>query len=48
LADVLPALTRLCLLHYEVDKKTALTKLSPPDARRHEILHTLGVIFPAM
>ena len=40
LPDVLLALTRLCLLYYEVDKKTTL-KYKPPGARLREALSTL-------
>ncbi|MGH9439048.1 MAG: IS1634 family transposase [Terriglobia bacterium] len=48
LPDALLALTRLCLLHYAVDKKTRVTKLPQPDARQQEILKALGVTLPAM
>lgn len=48
LPDALLALTRLCLLHYQVDEKTTVTKLPQPDARQREILQALGVTLPAM
>jgi len=48
LPDALLALTRLCLLHYPVDKKTTVTKLPQPDARQQEILQALGVSLPAL
>jgi transposase len=48
LPDALLALTRLCLLHYAVDKQTTVTKLPQPDARQQEILKALGVSLPAM
>ena len=46
LPDALASLSRLCLLHYEVDEKTTVTRLPKPDARQKEILQALGVSFP--
>jgi len=48
LPDALRALTRLCLLHYQVDEKTTVTQLPQPDARQQEILQALGVTLPDM
>ena len=47
-AITLPALTRLCLLHYQVDEKTTVTRLPRPDARQEAILAALGVHLPKM
>jgi transposase len=46
LPDALAALSRLCLLHYEVDGKAVATGLPKPDARQREILQALGVSLP--
>ncbi|MGH9205988.1 MAG: IS1634 family transposase [Acidimicrobiales bacterium] len=46
LADALAALSRLCLLQYQVDEKTTVTRLPRPDARQTEILKALGVELP--
>jgi len=44
--DALAALSRLCLLEYQIDDKTKLTRLPNPDARQEEILAALGVSLP--
>jgi len=44
--DALAALSRLCLLEYQIDEKTKLTRLPNPDARQEEILAALGVGLP--
>ena len=41
-------LSRLCLLEYQIDDKTTLTRLPRPDARQEEILVALGVSLPKM
>ena len=46
LPDALTAMSRLCLLHYRVDEKTVLTRLSTPDARQEDILKALQVPLP--
>jgi transposase len=46
LEDALAALNRLCLLNYEIDEKTTLTRFPRPDARQREILNALGVSLP--
>jgi len=46
LPDALAALSRLCLLEYQVDDKTTVTRLPKPDARQREILTTLNVQLP--
>lgn len=48
LPDALAALSSLCLLHYQVDEKTTLTKLPQPTANQQQILQALGVSLPAM
>jgi len=48
LPDALLALTRLCLLQYQVDENTTLVKLPRPDQRQEEILQALGVTLPRM
>ena len=48
LPDALTALTRLCLLHYQIDEKTTVTRLPRPDARQEAILAALGVHLPNM
>ena len=45
-SDALAALSRLCLLEYQIDDKTKLTRLPNPDARQKEILAALGVSLP--
>jgi transposase len=45
-SDVLAALSRLCLLEYQIDETTNLTRLPNPDARQKEILAALGVSLP--
>jgi hypothetical protein len=45
-SDALAALSRLCLLEYQIDDKTKLTRLPNPDARQEEILAALGVSLP--
>jgi hypothetical protein len=47
LPDALAALGRLCLLEYQIDERTAVTRLPKPDARQKEILESLGVEMPA-
>lgn len=46
LPDALAALSRLCLLEYQLDDKTTLTRLPRPDARQREILAALEVQLP--
>jgi transposase len=46
LADALAALSRLCLLHYQIDARTSVTRLPKPDQRQREILQALGVALP--
>jgi transposase len=46
LPDALAALSRLCLLHYQVDEKTTLTRLPQPDAHQSEIIQALRVALP--
>ncbi len=46
--DAMAALGRLCLLHYQVDEKTTVTRLPKPDARQVNILNALGVTLPKM
>ena len=48
LPDALAALSTLCLLHYQVDEKTTVTKLPQPTAHQKQILEALGVSLPAM
>jgi hypothetical protein len=45
-SDALAALSRLCLLEYQIDETTNLTRLPNPDARQKEILAALGVSLP--
>ncbi len=47
LADALAALNRLCLLEYQIDDKTTVTRLPKPDASQREILAALDVQLPA-
>jgi transposase len=44
--DAMAALQRLCLLEYQIDKKTTVTRLPKPDARQKEILAALQVHLP--
>jgi len=48
LPDALAALSSLCLLHYQVDEETTLTKLPQPTMNQQQILEALGVSLPAM
>jgi transposase len=45
-SDALAALSRLCLLEYQIDDKTTVIRLPRPDARQEEILVALGVSLP--
>ena len=45
-SDALAALSRLCLLEYQIDDKTKLTRLPNPDPRQKEILAAFGVGLP--
>jgi transposase len=44
--DAMAVLSRLCLLEYQIDEKTTLTRLPKPDARQKEILVALQVHLP--
>jgi transposase len=46
LPDALAALSRLCLLEYQVDDKTTVSRLPKPDARQREIFAALDVHLP--
>ena len=46
LPDALATLSRLCLLRYQLDEKTTLTRLPQPDARQKQILEALGLTLP--
>jgi len=46
--DALAALSSLCLLHYQIDEKTTVTKLPQPTDHQQQILEALGVSLPAM
>jgi transposase len=46
LADALATLSRLCLLDYQIDQKTSVTRLPTPDQREREILQALSVTLP--
>jgi len=46
LPDALATLSRLCLLRYQVDEKTSVTRLPQPDARQKQILEALGLTLP--
>ena len=46
LPDALATLSRLCLLRYQVDEKTTVTRLPQPDARQKQILGALGLTLP--
>ena len=45
-ADAITALSRLCLLEYQIDDKTTVTRLPKPDARQKQILEALQVHLP--
>jgi transposase len=47
LPDALRALSSLCLLQYNIDEKTTVTKLPQPTTNQQQILATLGVSLPA-
>jgi transposase len=47
LPDALASLGSLCLMQYEVDEKTTVTKLPQPSANQVKILTALGVTLPA-
>jgi len=46
LVDALAALNRLCLLQYQLDAKSTVTRLPKPDAHQQEILQALQVRLP--
>ena len=46
LPDALAALSRLCLLEYQIDEKNMVTRLPKPDARQKEILTALAIQLP--
>jgi len=46
LRDALTTLGSLCLMHYQVDEKTTVTKLPQPSANQMKILTALGVTLP--
>jgi transposase len=48
LPDALASLASLCLMQYQVDEKTTVTKLPQPRANQTKILTALGVTLPAM
>jgi len=45
-SDAMAALSRLCLLEYQIDDKTTLTRLPTPDPRQKEILTALRISLP--
>ena len=45
-ADAMTALSRLCMLDYQIDDKTPVTRLPKPDARQKQILEALQVHLP--
>jgi hypothetical protein len=45
-SDALAALSRLCLLHYDIDGTTTVTRLPQPDAHQRRILDALQVPLP--
>ena len=47
-ADAMASLGRLTLLHYRIDDKVTVTKLSRPDPHREHILNALRVSLPSM
>ena len=46
LVDAITALSRLCLLEYQINDKTTVTRLPKPDARQKQILEALQVHLP--
>jgi transposase len=46
LADALNALSRLCLLNYQIDEQVTVTRLPKPDERQKQILAALQVPLP--
>lgn len=48
LPDALAALNSLCLLHYQIDEKTTVTKLPQPSANQKQILEAVGVKLPVL
>jgi transposase len=46
LRDALTSLASLCLMEYQVDEKTTVTKLPKPRANQTKILTALGVTLP--
>jgi hypothetical protein len=46
LPNALASLSRLCLLNYEIDEKTIVTRFPRADADQKEILAALGVSLP--
>jgi transposase len=46
LPDAMAALSRLCLLEYQIDDKNTVTRLPKPDARQKDILAALDVHLP--
>ncbi len=46
LAEALAVLDKLCLLHYQVDESTTVTKLPQANERQTAILKALGVRLP--
>jgi transposase len=47
LPDALASLSHLCLLHYQIDEKTKVTKLPQPSESQRQILKALAVTLPA-
>jgi hypothetical protein len=47
LPDAMATLSRLCLLEYQIDENTTVTRLPKPDACQREILAALDVQLPA-
>jgi hypothetical protein len=47
LPDALSSLASLCLMEYQVDEKTTVTKLPQPSVNQTKILTALGVTLPA-
>ena len=46
LRDALTSLASLCLMQYQVDEKTTVTKLPKPRANQAKILTALGLTLP--
>lgn len=46
LEDAMSGLGRLCLLEYQIDEQTTLTRLPIPDARQTKLLEALAVSLP--